>query len=182
MNIKLSLGRMIGKLNGLLEGQCFILVGPGRWGSSNIDLGVPVSYGEIYNARVLVEVALPMGNVAPEASYGTHFFQDLVESNIYPLPIYPGERGAFIHYDFFRSAKNMLPSLLNKVTGIEDYIKVVDIKQATYGKTLEIVMNSREEKALGYLTMAHRRPYPSRVYPIRDTDEYKELTSRYLEE
>ncbi len=59
---------------------------------------MPVAYGQIYNARALVEIALPHGDVAPEASYGTHFFQDLVESNTLPLPIYPGEKGAFFNY------------------------------------------------------------------------------------
>jgi hypothetical protein len=45
-----ELARVIGRLNKNLEGHRFIMVGPGRWGSSNIDLGVPVSYADIYNS------------------------------------------------------------------------------------------------------------------------------------
>jgi hypothetical protein len=148
--VKVRMSRVIGKLNTALEPWNFILVGPGRWGSSNIDLGVPVSYGEIYNARALVEVALPHGDVAPEASYGTHFFQDLVETNIYPIPIYPGEKGAFFNYSFFRRSPNVLSRLVEGAEDLEPFIRVVDIEETT-GKVMEIVMNARQEKAMGFL-------------------------------
>ncbi|MDH3676183.1 MAG: PEP/pyruvate-binding domain-containing protein, partial [Anaerolineae bacterium] len=52
--VRLELARIIGRLNKKLEGETFILMGPGRWGSSNIDLGVKVSYADIYNTRMLV--------------------------------------------------------------------------------------------------------------------------------
>jgi hypothetical protein len=154
-HIKHRLVRVIGKLNSQLGAQSFILVGPGRWGSSNIDLGVPVSYGEIYNARALVEIALPYGDAAPEASYGTHFFQDLVESDIYPIPVYPGEKGAFFNYHFFRSSASVLSRFVpDEAASVEQYLKVIDIKQVSGGKTIEIIMNAKEEKALVFLARA----------------------------
>jgi hypothetical protein len=70
--------------NKRLEGEKFILMGPGRWGSSNIDLGIKVSYADIYNTSMLIEIAVARNGITPELSYGTHFFQDLIESNIYP--------------------------------------------------------------------------------------------------
>ena len=90
---KLELARLIGRLNQRLEGQRFILMGPGRWGSSNPDLGLKVGYADFYNTRALVEIGLAQGKNRPTLSYGTHFFQDLVEAHIYPLAIFPGEPG-----------------------------------------------------------------------------------------
>ena len=71
-------------------------MGPGRWGSrGDIRLGVPVTYADISNAAVLIEIARQKGGYVPDLSFGTHFFQDLVESNIRYLPLYPDdpERG-----------------------------------------------------------------------------------------
>ena len=47
----LRLARLIGKLNNRLKSENFIFVGPGRWGSSNADLGVPVGYSDIYHSQ-----------------------------------------------------------------------------------------------------------------------------------
>lgn len=150
--IKWDLAKIVGKLNGALEGKTFILIGPGRWGSSNINLGVPVTYAEIFNARVLVEVAIAYGDVAPEASYGTHFFQDLVESNIYPLPIYPQEKGAAFNYHFFRNAPNKVKQFVSDMNEkCNGFISVIDVKEYTHGRTMEIIMNATEEKAVGFI-------------------------------
>ena len=59
---KLQLARVIGHINQTLEGQRFILMGPGRWGSSNIDLGLKVTYADIHNTSVLVEIAMARGD------------------------------------------------------------------------------------------------------------------------
>ncbi len=53
----MRLARTIGRLNAALEKKNFICIGPGRWGSSNADLGVPINYGDIYHTRALVELA-----------------------------------------------------------------------------------------------------------------------------
>jgi len=153
-DIKRRLARLVGVLNVRLADESYILVGPGRWGSSNIDLGVPVSYGDIYNARLLVEVALAHGEHPPEASYGTHFFQDLVESNILPLPIYPGEQDAYVDYEFFRQADNVLSEVAPEWAGFAEYLKVIDVRRAARGRVLEVIMNGQEERALGFF----RRP------------------------
>jgi hypothetical protein len=87
-----ELVRAISRLNNALEGKQFICIGPGRWGSSNSDLGVSVDYGDIYNTRSLVELAGQGIGPAPEPSLGTHFFQDLLEQQIYPLAIYLDDR------------------------------------------------------------------------------------------
>jgi len=148
---KHEIGRVIGRLNQRLEKHRFILVGPGRWGSSNIDLGVRVSYADIYNTSMLVEVAFAGPAGTPEVSYGTHFFQDLVESNIYPLPLYPDDEDAVFNRTFFDQTPNALGDLLPEMAQLGEYVKVIDVKAARGGLLLEVVMNPDEEKAIGYL-------------------------------
>ncbi|HSG47739.1 MAG TPA: PEP/pyruvate-binding domain-containing protein [Longimicrobiales bacterium] len=57
------------------EGRRYLLLGFGRWGSSDPWLGIPVQWGQVAGARVLVEAALPSMNIEP--SQGTHFFHNL---------------------------------------------------------------------------------------------------------
>ena len=64
----------------LAEGRSYVLVGPGRWGSSDHYLGVPVKWPHISAARVIVEVALKNYRVDP--SQGTHFFQNLTSFGV----------------------------------------------------------------------------------------------------
>ena len=149
--IKVQIAKYVGRLNSKFEGDSFVLIGPGRWGSSNIELGVPVSYADLYNARALIEIALPFGDMPPEASYGTHFFQDLVESNIFPLPIYPEEKGSYFNYNFFRGANNYLLEFLPECAHLESVLKVVKLKDSGLGREMEIVMDANQEKAIGYL-------------------------------
>jgi hypothetical protein len=149
--IKTQVARTIGQLNRALTGTKFIMMGPGRWGSSNINLGVKVTYADINHASALIEVALAHGEHAPEASYGTHFFQDLVESQIYPIPIYPDDPQTTFNWQFFNQSPNVLPDILPNADEMARYIKVIDVPAVSGGKRLEIIMNSEEEKALGYL-------------------------------
>ncbi len=141
---------MVGRLNNCLEGKRFILVGPGRWGSSNIDLGVRVGYADIYNTLMLVEVAFAGPAGPPEVSYGTHFFQDLVETNIYPLPVYPDDGGVIFARDLFDHSPNRLAELLPGDAALVDYVRVIDVRQVSGGRLLEVVMSATEEKAIAF--------------------------------
>jgi hypothetical protein len=149
--MKFELARLVGRLNQRLEGKTFVLMGPGRWGSSNPDLGLPITYADINNTRVLVEIALPRGEGIPDVSYGTHFFQDLVEARIYPLSLFPAEKGTIFNRAFFQSAPNALAALLPQDAEYAEYIKVIDMPAAAPNHRLEIVMNEEKGEALAYL-------------------------------
>ena len=148
---RFELARVIGRINQRLEGDCFILMGPGRWGTSNVELGLKVGYADIYNARALIEIAQSRTDHTLEVSYGTHFFQDLVESNIYPLPLYPDAPGTFFDRAFFDKAANVLGGLLPADAQYAAFIKVIDVPAVTGGRYLELVMDSEEDEALAYL-------------------------------
>jgi hypothetical protein len=81
---KHAVARAIGQLNRTLATQePTLLVGPGRWGTTTASLGVPVRFSELSRMVGIVEVAAPEAGIAPELSFGSHFFQDLVEAGIF---------------------------------------------------------------------------------------------------
>jgi hypothetical protein len=108
-----TVGRAVGKLNKLLPKRQFALLGPGRWGSrGDIRLGVNVGYADINNTALLVEIARKKGNYLPDLSFGTHFFQDLVEASIRYLPLYPDDAGVVFDERFLIRSENILATLL----------------------------------------------------------------------
>ncbi|MGQ0601503.1 MAG: hypothetical protein ACT4QE_07375, partial [Anaerolineales bacterium] len=146
-----AVARLIGTLNKTLEGKSFVFSGPGRWGSSNFLLGVPVTYADIYNARALIELSIDQGDGAPDPSYGTHFFQDLVESSIYPLAVTPDEPGEYLNREFLRTAHNSLKELLPDADispALAEAVTVIHVPTQRNGQKLEILMDG--EKALAY--------------------------------
>ena len=147
-----EVARTIGQLNTALEGRTFILVGPGRWGSSDPMQGVPVTYADIFNTRALVEVASNQSGFSAEPSYGTHFFQDLVESQIYPLAVYPEEPGDHLNWDFIRQSENQISQFIAEQTKASRCIKVIHIPTERSGYHLEIIMDG--QSGLGYLTQS----------------------------
>ena len=97
----------------MLPRRQFTLIGPGRWGSrGDIKLGVRVTYSDINNTSLLIEVAARRGNYVPDLSFGTHFFQDLVEAGIRYVPLFPGERDVVFNSAFLLDAPNALAELV----------------------------------------------------------------------
>ncbi|MDD3893921.1 MAG: PEP/pyruvate-binding domain-containing protein [Syntrophomonadaceae bacterium] len=150
-----AVGKAVGMLNQLLPKQRFVLIGPGRWGSrGDITLGVPVTYADINKTSALIEIARQKSNYVPELSFGTHFFQDLVEANIRYLPLYPDDEGVVFNEAFFNGSENILTSLLPDYAFLQDVVKVIDIPANCEGRMMNIVMNAELEEALAYLTFS----------------------------
>ena len=150
---KKSLGRVVGKLNERLRGsgEHVMAIGPGRWGSSNINLGVNVSYADIDNIKVLVEMGRSEAGHEPELSYGTHFFQDLVEADIIYLPIFPDRPEAVFNNGFFTASPNMLLELLPEMGDFKDYIRVIDVPAASGGAYAHVAADAQARRAICYL-------------------------------
>lgn len=149
----LDVGKAVSKLNMNLPKRQFILMGPGRWGSrGDIKLGVSVTYSDINNTAVLIEIARKKGNYVPDLSFGTHFFQDLVESEIRYLPLYPDDEGVVFNEKFLSASKNILPDILPEFDYLKDILRVIDIPEVTKGKSLKILMNADLDEAVGILS------------------------------
>jgi hypothetical protein len=153
---RLQLARVVGRLNQALKGERFILMGPGRWGSANLDLGVKVTYADIYNTAMLIEIGLPDGESTPEVSYGTHFFQDLVEAEIYPLALYPDQGDIVFNWRFLRRSPSVLAHLVPEQARYAEYVRAIDVPAVAGGRLLEVIMDGESNRALGYL-----RHYPA---------------------
>ncbi|MBN2637759.1 MAG: nucleotidyltransferase domain-containing protein [Bacteroidales bacterium] len=144
-------GKAIGILNQMLPKRQFILMGPGRWGSrGDVKLGVRVSYSDINNTAMLIEIARKKNEYLPEVSFGTHFFQDLVEANIKYLPLYPDEWDIIFNEDILE-ASNIFSKLIPDLKSIENVVRVIDMQEIYEGCELNVFMNSDLEKALGYI-------------------------------
>ncbi|VBB44184.1 Pyruvate phosphate dikinase PEP/pyruvate-binding protein [uncultured Desulfatiglans sp.] len=156
LEAKRVVGRMVGRLNRHPEftAHRIMMMGPGRWGSSNINLGVNATYSDINNAAILVEMAREEHGHVPDVSYGTHFFLDLVESRIIYLPLYPDESETAFNRSFFDRAQNDLLHLLPEAEGFEGVIKVIHVPSAAAGLSARLIADGRTGSALCYLTPA----------------------------
>ncbi len=150
---KKSLGRLVGQINRhpAMRSERMIMMGPGRWGTSNIALGINVSYADIDNAAVLVEVALEEAGHVPEVSYGTHFFHDLVEGQIIYLPVYPDHASAQFQRQFFETAPNVLLELLPQAGEYESVLRLIDVSKATGGAFAQVVADPQRRHAACFL-------------------------------
>ncbi len=148
------LERAIGALNAALKDECFICVGPGRWGTSTPDLGVHIGYGDIYHTRALVE--LTGEGVGPdlEPSFGTHFFQDLMEARIYPLAVTLGESGSVFNRKFFYETPNRLSDFLPADETLEKCLRLIRVEDFRPGHRLRLIMDDEQNKAVAFLTPA----------------------------
>jgi hypothetical protein len=146
----------ISRLNAALKDQRYICVGPGRWGTSNPDLGIHIGYADIYNTRALVELAGEGISAAPEASFGTHFFQDLVESNIYPLAIYLEDDDVIFNRSFFYDSPNQIRLFLpDGPAGCEaddsGCLRLISVSIFRMGCHLELVMDDEQGRSVAFL-------------------------------
>ncbi len=108
---KHSVARQIGKINAALKGSNIMLIGPGRWGTTTPSLGVPVHFSEICNMSVICEVADEALGFLPELSYGSHFFQDLVEMQIFYVAVFAGGKDVVFNPRYILSEPNIYPDI-----------------------------------------------------------------------
>jgi len=148
---RLEIARVIGQINHRLERRSFVLIGPGRWGSNDIRLGVPVRYADINRCRLLIEVARLRDGFVPEVSFGTHFFQDLVEAGIDYLPLYPDEPGNRFDQEFLAKSANVLPDIVPESAEFAGEIQVIHVPAVANGRTLTVAMDGNSDHALAYL-------------------------------
>lgn len=161
----LDVGRAVGRLGELLPRRKYILMGPGRWGSrGDIKLGVRVTYSDICNTAALIEVAKEKHDYIPELSFGTHFFQDLVEADIAYLPLYPDQPNTVFNERYFSATDNLLDEILPEYAYLSDVLKVIDIQRNSY-KTLSVYMNADLEQAVAFFTDTSQDKAASKAKP-----------------
>ena len=102
------------------EERPYVLIGPGRWGSSDPSLGIPVQWDQIMGSRTIVEV--PMTDIHVEPSQGTHFFQNIITFNIGYLTIGADD---FVDWEWLDSIEATTESGALRHVSLDEPIKVI---------------------------------------------------------
>ncbi len=147
-----QLERAIGQLNAALKDETYIAVGPGRWGTSTPDLGVHVSYSDIFHARSLVELAGEAIGASPEPSFGTHFFQDLMEAKIYPLAVFLDDDDTIFNRDFFYITPNrVLNFIAIENPRVLDALHLIAVNDYRPNHHMDLIMDGHKSRAVAFL-------------------------------
>ncbi|MCJ7447527.1 MAG: phosphoenolpyruvate synthase [Bacteroidales bacterium] len=122
----------IEKINSLLvkQGAGYVLIGPGRWGSTDPWLGIPVKWQQISAARIIIESGLKNYRIDP--SQGTHFFQNLISFRVGYFTINPYINEGYYNIDFLNS--------LNVI--YEDSF----LRHVRFEKPLDIMIDGKKHK------------------------------------
>lgn len=147
---KVEIGRAVNEINQTLNDKRYALFGPGRWGSSDISLGVKVGYNDINNTLILGEIAFEKDGSTPEVSFGTHFFNDLVEANIIAIALLPDREDTVFNEKFFLGSPNKIEELTPSIAGLKTIIHIIDIKEVTGGNLLQVYQDDEHQNGIGF--------------------------------
>jgi hypothetical protein len=148
-----EVARLIGRLNqaGPADSQTVMLLGPGRWGTSSPELGIPVNFTEINRVAVLCEIVAMRENLIPDVSLGTHFLNELVEMNILYLALFPRQAQNELKEEFFLQAKNRLLDLAPQAGPWSEMIRVINIADLPEEKrTIMVRADALEQHVIVY--------------------------------
>ena len=123
---KYSVARHIGLINARLKGKNVMLIGPGRWGTGTPSLGVPVHFSELNGMAVVCELSSPEEGFMPELSYGSHFFQDLVETGIFYAAIFDGQEDVVFNAEKVLGKENRLAAVVPQAAHFSDIIHIAE--------------------------------------------------------
>jgi hypothetical protein len=146
-----SIARLIGRITRLRQpAGALMLVGPGRWGTSEPSLGVPVSFAEISRVNVLCEVIEVSDGLVPDVSLGTHFFNDLVERNVLYLALVAAREGNYVNTKLIEKTPNLLGTLLPGEIVWAEAVRVIDPGQMPGGRSLRLHADALKQSSVIY--------------------------------
>lgn len=140
---KYEVAAAVGLLGEALGGDVYtLLMVPGRIGTSSPELGVPVSFADIANVSAICEVSESRAGYNPELSYGSHMFQDLIESEIFYAAILNNEKTIAFHPELLQRDPDLFAGLCPKYRALTGIIRV------TKPEALYIKSDRTQERAL----------------------------------
>lgn len=149
-----KIARIIAEITAIKEkgrSTCTVLVGPGRWGTSTPSLGVPISFVDIKNTQAVCEIVTMREGLTPEVSLGTHFFNELVETDMLYFALFPERAQDFLNHDLLDSAPNRLSELLPEASPWAHTVRVLDSHQWNNAKALRLIADARKQKVICFL-------------------------------
>jgi hypothetical protein len=147
---KLKIASVVNVLNKHLALKHYALMGPGRWGSNDINLGVRVTYANINKARLLMEISFAKEGYTPEVSYGTHFFQDLVEADIVIVPLFPDDQNAVFNEAILLDSQSILSEIAPEFKDCKDVVRVIHVPSVRNNQFLHVYMDVLNQKGIGF--------------------------------
>jgi hypothetical protein len=153
LNDRYAIAKLIGRLAGTgAAGNSHhtLILGPGRWGTAEPFLGVPISFSEISTACAVCEIVTMREGLTPDVSLGTHFFNELVETDILYFALYPDRQEDFLNRDLLQSAPNKLTDLVPDAARWAPVVRVLDPFEWKRGKTLRLNANAPKQRVVCY--------------------------------
>jgi len=145
---KSSIATIIGKINTYCKNnnKNAMLIVPGRLGTSSPELGIPVTFADISHFSAILEESYSEVGYIPELSFGSHMFQDLVESDIYYGSLFEDETRIEYNKDLFKGYTNKLPEIDSELNDeVYDMIQVIEFYQ---GKVLQFYHDMENDESI----------------------------------
>jgi hypothetical protein len=138
------------------RGDSLLLMGPGRWGTSSPELGVPVNFAQISNVSAIFEMSFESSGLMPELSFGSHFFQDLVEADIFYGAIFENDCNEGKKSDYYPALLARLADVTDQIHGMPQSTKETVRVYRPEGRQLMLAGDSAGTEALCCLMDASR--------------------------
>lgn len=124
---RLEVARLIGRINRASGDRRLLVLGPGRWGTRDPWLGLPVGFSEINRVAALGEIVAMNENLIPDVSLGTHFLNELIEADMLYFALFPGRAGNRLDEDFLMGQPNRLGEMLPGDQAHAATVRVIDL-------------------------------------------------------
>jgi pyruvate,water dikinase len=128
---RLDVTRLVGRINHASGDRTLVVLGPGRWGTRDPWLGLPVSFNDINRVAALCEIVAMNENLVPDVSLGTHFLNELIEADMLYFALFPGREGNRLDEAFLLGQPNRLAEILPGQEGHADAVRVIDLPAGT---------------------------------------------------
>ncbi len=149
-----AVARLVGRLthcDGAGNIGHIMLLGPGRWGTCMASLGVPVSFSEINTVSVICEMACMHERLAPDLSYGTHYFNDMVELGMLYMGFTPDRNGNIVNEKLLTGWPNRTAELIADAGTLAQAVRVIDRRDADENNEIRLHADSVGQQALLYV-------------------------------
>ena len=146
---KYKVGQAVGNINWKMRGlnKKMLLMTPGRIGTSSPELGVAALFSDISEYEAICEISDSRAGYNPELSYGSHFFQDLVEAGILYNAIFENEKTIVYNPDLLNGFDNAICDVDPKLSEVKDIVKVCDVSDID----LKLCNDMKSEKILCFI-------------------------------
>ncbi len=164
-----DIARLLGRVNQNAgrNGGVTMLLGPGRWGTSSPELGVPVHFAEISRVSVLCEIVTMRENLIPDVSLGTHFLNELVEMNILYMALFPLQQHNYLNEPFFLRSPNRLLDLVPSAGDWEEVVRVVDVRTVLDKDRMVVLLADASQQQATIFLVDQNDQEISSLFPVR---------------